>query len=199
MDTEQIKKNLAGLPIQKVKIDDIMDDPLNPNVMKRSQLDALEYSMTTPDGNAVPIIVNKVKRMEKPYMVVDGHQRLKILRKWKMKMVPAVITEKSLSEARAFGVSLNTNRGENDPEKLSNLLHYLWKHKNLELLQDRDPHFTMDIMHLQIDKFHDTALGQEEEVPIPKVPRSTKTKLGDIYQLGQWTYCPKCKEKHWID
>ena len=43
----------------------------------------------------------------------------------------------------------------------------------------------MDFMKIQIDKFHNTSLGQELEEQIPPVPKSTKTKKGDMYRLGR--------------
>lgn len=41
----------------------------------------------------------------------------------------------------------------------------------------------MDFINLQIDKYYDNGLSQEEE--IPALPKKPKTKLGDSYQLGR--------------
>lgn len=80
MGKEEFSKILQGLPVELVKVDDIIDDPMNPNTMTEKQLISLEKSMLE-NGNAGVIVVNRVKKMAKPYMIVNGHQRLSILRK----------------------------------------------------------------------------------------------------------------------
>lgn len=169
---------------QKILVDDIEDDPLNPNVMDKSQLDALDYSITDYKW-LEDIVINKKGAKLKKFVIVNGHQRLKVLRKRGIKYVWAKIISEKPEVARAIGISMNRNVGKDDPEKLSNALHYIYKHGKLELMSRLTPSYTMDFMKIQIDKFHNTSLGQEYQEVIPPVPKSTKTKTGDMYRLGR--------------
>ena len=178
----------------------IMDDPMNPNEMDKKQLDSLEFSMEQ-EANVVPIVLNLLwkrtgepgsyefeqnTKWEKPYMVINGHQRLKVLRRRKVERVAAVIVEMPLEEARAFGLGLNIH-GQNDPEKLSNVFHYLYQANKLDLIEKYQPDFSQDYIKLSIDKFHHEGLSHDVDIndqPL-EIPKSTKTKPGDVYQLGR--------------
>jgi len=178
------ESNLEGLPVEKVAIDQIQDDPMNPNVMKKEQLQALEHSMEK-EGNAVPIIINEVEKMELPYMVVNGHQRLKILRKKGVKRVFSIIIHRPLAEARAFGLGLNRNVGEDDPKKLADVFHFIFRQNKLKIVTGFVPHFTPDVLKLQLDKYHGTGLSSPLQDIVPDIPTSTKTQPGDMYLLGK--------------
>lgn len=177
-----------GVPPEIVMMDQIMDDPMNPNVMDGKQLKALEFSMEK-EKNVVPIIVNRVKNLEKPYMVVNGHQRLKILRKRKIEKVLSVIIEKPIIEAREFGLGLNRNVGQDDPEKLSNLFRSFHDADQIRMMPSFVPQFDHDFTSLSIDKFHHLGLSDdiEDKSGVLAIPESTTTKTGDKYQLGKHT------------
>ena len=184
-EIEKIKQEIKEAEYKRLPLNQILDDPMNPNVMTKEQLTALEFSIKK-EKFVVPLVVNKVKKMEKPYMVVNGHQRLKILRKYGVLEILCAIIEKPLEEARIFGLGLNRNVGEDDPRKLSNLFHQAFTHQQINLITKFTPNFDQDFVKLTIDKFHHTSLESslvEEE--IPELPTSTKTKTGDIYQLGK--------------
>lgn len=176
--------NWEGVPAKMIPIDQIMDDPMNPNVMSKDQLKSLEFSMEKED-NVVPIIINKVTEHEKQYMVVNGHQRLKILRKRGITKVLCVVIQRPLDEARAFGLGLNRNIGEDNPEKLSKVLKFVFENKKLNLITKFIPSFDSDFVKVQIDKFHNTGLSTPQDTEIPEIPISTKTKPGDMYMLGK--------------
>lgn len=38
----------------------------------------------------------------------------------------------------------------------------------------------------------------EDEAPEVNEKEPAKSKLGEVYQLGRWIYCPKCKKKHYL-
>ncbi len=177
--------NIEGMLGEYVDIDQIMEDPMNPNEMDKQQLDALEFSMTTKK-NVVPIVLNRVKGKEKPYMVINGHQRLKILKRRKVKRVASIIVEEDIDEARAFGLGLNIH-GENNTEKLSNLFLSLHNSNKLDLVTKFNPSFTHDYINLTTDKFHNIGLSNDTEIddePL-EIPESTDTETGDIYKLGR--------------
>jgi len=178
------ESNLEGLPVEKVAIDKILDDPMNPNVMKKEQLTALEYSMDK-EGNVVPIIINEVEKMEKPYMVVNGHQRLKILRKKGVKRVFSIIIHRPLAEARAFGLGLNRNVGEDDPKKLADVFHFIFRQNKLKIVTGFVPHFTPDVLKLQLDKYHHMGLGNPGVDEIPDIPASTKNPTWRHVSVGK--------------
>ncbi len=196
---ESLIARLEGMPIAKVKISDILDDPMNPNVMEKAQIDALGFSMEK-HGNVVPLVINKVKGMEKPYMVINGHQRLRVLREKGVKKTNCIFLDMPLAEARAFGIALNRNIGSDDGQKLSNVLHFIFQNKKLDLLAKLTPTMPMDFLKLQIDKFHNTALSTVQEETMPEVPKSTKTKAGDIYKLGRHRImCGDSRKKEDVD
>lgn len=191
--------NLEGLPVVKIPLDKIMDDPMNPNVMTKEQLKSLEFSMKK-EGNVVPIIINKVKKMGKPYMVINGHQRLKILRRNQIKNVFSIVISKPLEEARAFGLGLNRNVGEDNPEKLANVLHFIFRKNKTDLITKFTPKFDQDFVKLTIDKFHHIGFESTAEEEIPELPTSTKTKTGDMYQLGKHRImCGDCTNPQDVD
>ena len=175
--------NWEGVPAQMIQVSDIMDDPMNPNKMDKEQLKALEFSLEKED-NIQPLVINKVTGMEKPYMVVNGHQRLKVLRKKEVKQVLCVVIEKPLDEARSFGLALNRNVGNDDPEKLANVLKFVFENKKLDLITKFVPQFDQDFIKLTIDKFHHTGLGKPQDEEIPPAPTTTNVKPGDMFQLG---------------
>lgn len=185
---------------EKILVDDIEEDPLNPNVMDKSQLDALDYSITDYKW-LEDIVINKKGAKLKKFVIVNGHQRLKVLRKKGTKYVMAKIINVKPEDARAIGIAMNRNIGKDNPEKLSNALHYIYRHNKLELLQRLAPTaMTMDFMKIKIDQFHNTSLGQEYEEKIPPVPKSTKTKLGDMYRLGQHlVMCGDCTDPIYVN
>ena len=46
---------------------------------------------------------------------------------------------------------------------------------------------------MDIDKWKEDEVVEDE---VPEVTENPVSKLGEVYQLGRWIYCPKCKKKH---
>lgn len=181
-----------------VKIKDIGVDPMNPNTMTKAQHDTLKNSINEFKF-LEDIILNDLKtKTGQKYTIIGGHQRVYVLQDMGEEEVPAKIIKTTALKARRLGWAMNRNMGHDDQEKLSNLLLYANNNDQLDAFVDA-AQFDIDKAKLLIDKFHDTALFQEGDDIIPETLTSTKTKIGDVYQLGQWVYCSNCNKKHWID
>ena len=141
----------------------------NPRKMNEKQAEDLTKSIKE-FGLVDPIIVNNHKDREN--VVVGGHQRLKIASIMGLKTIPVVYVSLPLEKERELNLRLNRNLGEWDYDMLANF-------NEGELLnvgfdsEELDKIFDLDIE----DDFNvETEYGKIEE---------PKTKLGDIYKLGE--------------
>jgi transcription initiation factor IIE alpha subunit len=82
-------------------------------------------------------------------------------------------------------LALNRISGEFDEEMLSVLLQEMDEaDRNLSGFDEKE-----------IEKALNAALTVEEDDYNLEPPKESKTKLGDIYQLGGYVNCPECNEK----
>jgi len=167
----------------KVKLADIGEDPMNPNTMSKQQHASLSKSMDD-HGFIEDVLLNERKIDGKKYTLINGHQRVYVLLEKGEKFVTAKIIKTSAMEARKIGWAMNRNVGQDDPERLSNLLLYAYKADKLDEFLDSVPTFGEDKAKLLIDKYHDTALFEEGDDEIPETPKDSKVKEGDLFQLG---------------
>lgn len=168
-----------------VKISDIGEDPMNPNTMTKQQHESLSESVDK-NGFIEDILLNERKSVDgkKKYTLINGHQRVFILDKKGETKISAKIIKVTEIEARRIGWAMNRNVGQDDPEKLSNLLLLAYKKDRLDAFLQSVPMFGEDKAKLLIDKFHDTTLFQEGDELIPEVPAKSNIKEGDMFQLG---------------
>lgn len=191
---EKVEGSINFVISQWVDIDDIGEDPMNPNTMAGVQHEALGKIMKD-HGWLEDVVLNEHPIEGKKYTLINGHQRVKVLKLQGVKRVLAKIIKVTPMIARSIGLAMNRNVGKDDPEKLSNLLLYAYKADKLELFLEKIPTFGIDEAKLLIDKYHDTALGQQDEEILPSLPTSTKTKLGDLYVLGDHkVLCGDCTD-----
>lgn len=167
-----------------VDIKDIGVDPMNPNTMTKAQHESLGKSMDENGFIEDVLLNNKKTSTGQKYTLINGHQRIYVLQDKGEKRVLAKIIKVTALKARQIGWAMNRNVGQDDKEKLSNLLLYAYKNDKLDAFLESVPTFGEDQAKLLIDKFHDTGLFQEGDEIIPETPTSTKTKIGDVYQLG---------------
>jgi DNA modification methylase len=120
-----------------------------------------------------PIIWN-----ERTGNVVGGHQRLKILKELGHQELEISVVDLDSTKEKALNLALNKNSGDWDIPKLSELL--------LELdTGEFDIEITgfdeSELESLLVDRPNG---GLTDDDAVPEVPEEPKTKLGDLYQLG---------------
>ena len=166
--------------IVKKKIDDLKAASYNPRKDLKpgdKEYEKLKRSITE-FGYVEPVIWN-----ERTGTVVGGHQRLKVLKDLGYEEIDCVVVNISLEQEKALNVALNKISGEWDNALLGDLL------KELELtgyditLTGFDLKEAKDLYGKgSMENVHEDNFNPEKEVKEIKEP---KTKLGDIYHLGE--------------
>ena len=126
-------------------------------------------------GFKVPIVINKDN------VIVTGHTRLKAAKKLGIEEVPCIIAD-DLTDAQIKAFRIADNKVSEYAQWDEDLL-------KIELEQLEEMDFDLDNLNIDYSDF-DLDIGDDieeiepEEVEVPEVPEEPKTKLGDIYQLG---------------
>ena len=158
------------MKINSIAIDKII--PYHNNPRKDQAVDKVASSINEY-GFQQPIVVDK------NMVVVVGHTRLMGAKKLGLKKVPTVIADLSETQAKAYRIA--DNRINEDSTWDMELL-------NLEIAGLSEVDFDLDLLGFdssELDKFFvndEEYLTDEDEVPEP--PKEPKSKLGDVYQLG---------------
>jgi DNA modification methylase len=161
--------------IETRKLRDLIPSEYNPRKASREQEKALSESLKKY-GCVEPIIVNENENREN--VIIGGHFRVRELLKLKAEEVECVIVNLNKEEERELNLRLNSNTGDWDIDKLlSNF--------NLEEL-DNWGFDKEQLEHLSFrteeDKLENDLINDEQNIPdIPSIP---KTKLGDMFMLG---------------
>ncbi|MFZ8934775.1 MAG: ParB N-terminal domain-containing protein, partial [Bacteriovoracaceae bacterium] len=156
---EIIKRN----PKELIKAD------YNPRKISDKDFKQLKKSLETFQC-VEPIVVNQFEGREN--VIVGGHQRLKAMIDLGWSEVPTVEVYLDLDEEKELNVRLNKNTGEFDFELLTDLFD-TDKLEEIGFDLDELPDITEDLAE---------PLTDPDEAPEP--PKEPKTKLGDIYELG---------------
>ena len=158
------------MKINSIAIDKLI--PYHNNPRKDQAVDKVASSINEY-GFQQPIVVDK------NMVVVVGHTRLMGAKKLGLKKVPTVIADLSETQAKAYRIA--DNRINEDSTWDMELL-------NLEIAGLSEVDFDLDLLGFdssELDKFFvndEEYLTDEDEVPEP--PKEPKSKLGDVYQLG---------------
>jgi ParB/RepB/Spo0J family partition protein len=119
------------MKIEKIKINKLKPAEYNPRQISKKQYKELKQSIEK-FGLVDPIIIN-----ENGYIVIGGHQRLKICKELKYKEVGCVILNLSKEKERELNIRLNKNTGEFDFDLLANQFEIEeltdWGFKEIEL------------------------------------------------------------------
>jgi len=156
---EIIKRN----PKELIKAD------YNPRKISDKDFKQLKKSLETFQC-VEPIVVNQFEGREN--VIVGGHQRLKAMLELGWDEVPTIEVYLELEEEKELNVRLNKNTGEFDFELLTDLFD-TDKLEEIGFDLDELPEITEDLTE---------PLTDPDEAPEP--PKEPKTKLGDIYELG---------------
>ena len=125
------------MKIEKIQINKLKPAAYNPRQISTKQYKDLKQSIEK-FGLVDPIIIN-----ENGYVVIGGHQRLKICKELKHKEVGCVILNLNTEQERELNIRLNKNTGEFDFDLLANefcieeLTDWGFKHIDLDINIDK--------------------------------------------------------------
>ena len=168
-----IKKQGIKIPkAEMVKVAALKTDKQNPNVMTKSQKEALAKNIKKY-GFIIPIITNK------EYVIADGQQRFEVARDLlKIPEVPVIRIPLKDIDRRILRQVLNKLKGEH--EKDLDIAEFA---RIIEAGEQETLKELLALSNKEMSQILD-ALKDIEEVDTPPLPLEAKTKLGDIYQLG---------------
>jgi len=155
--------------IQEVEVEKLIPYVNNAKIHGKSQLKKLKQSISE-FGFLTPCLIDQ------DFNIIAGHGRVMAAKELKMEKVPCVFVE-GLSEQQRRAYILADNRlgelGEWDMDLVC---------EELKALKDED-------FNIELTGFDLNDLGQEiekfvDDVP-PELPEEPKTKLGDLYELGE--------------
>ena len=156
--------------IQEIEIEKLI--PYHNNPRKDQAVDKVASSINEY-GFQQPIVVDK------NMVLIVGHTRLMGAKKLGLKKVPVTIANLSESKAKAYRIA--DNRLNEDSAWDFDLL-------DIEIKNLLDDDYNIDLLGFdssELDKFlknDEEYLTHEDEVPEP--PKEPKSKLGDVYELG---------------
>jgi len=168
-----MRKKTENISITYVPIHELKPAAYNPRRHDPEMLKKLERSIKK-HGWADPIIANG--NHKRKGVVLGGHARLKAAKALGMKKVPVVFLDiPNISAEKKLNLSLNRISGEWDWDKLKSF--------NVEtLLEAGFDAGDLDNIWNEILETEDDGFDIEKELKKIKKP---KTKIGDMYQLGQ--------------
>ena len=186
-------KGIELLPSKTVNISEITLDEKNPNVMTQQQMDSLAKFMRKR-GFAVEVWLNKRKKGG-GYTCIDGAHRIQILKENGITKVSAKIFSVSDSQVRIMRQIANKLSGVHDKKKDLEEFKAIYDAGELDELADL---LAMPIEDFEsaLEKGYDEITFDKSLDDIPEPPKKPKSKLGQIYELGAWTYCPQCNKRH---
>ncbi len=150
-----------------VKISDLKPALYNPRKMSAAEMKKLERSIQK-FGFVEPVVVNKTTGD-----IVGGHQRTVAATNIGLTEVPVVYVEIAEGEEKALNIALNKIHGEWDEEKLAELLKGMsQEEKDLSGMEEKE---ILKLLKQSVEE------DDFEEKP----PVEPKTKLGDLYKLGE--------------
>ena len=180
--------------IQKISIEKLNGAKYNPR--KDLQPADPEYVKLKKSiehyGYVDPIIVNNRDSM---YIVVGGHQRLKVLKDLGYDSVECVVVKLSDTEEKALNIALNKINGDWDAEKLEDLLRDISIDDNFDIeltgfdLDEVNTLFSGSLDELNDSKYTNATEVEDDNFDIEKAEQSDddnkrNIKIGDMYKLG---------------
>ena len=129
------------MQLEKIKINKLKAATYNPRQISTKQYNDLKKSITK-FGLVDPIIVNEYFT-ENYYVVIGGHQRLKICKELGYTDIACIILNLNKEQERELNIRLNKNTGEFDMDILANefdidnLVDWGFKHIDLGLNVDK--------------------------------------------------------------
>lgn len=121
--------------------------------------------------------------------VIGGNMRLRAYEALGIEEVwVSIVSPKDEAEKLKYALSDNDRAGYYEDDMLANLSSnypdFTWG----DYAVDLQPPTTLDLILKNDDVVEDEPPEVSTEPAI--------SKLGEVYQLGRWIYCPRCKKKH---
>lgn len=161
----------------------------NPRGIKKDDFKRLK-SQIKELGLYKPFLVERTE-----HIVLGGNMRLRACNELGITKVPVTYVDAPTDELKIkYALSDNDRAGYYEEDQLAELVLSV---PGLEL-QD----YKVDLGQLTSieDMLKQFAPDEVEEDEAPEVDETeVHSKLGEVYQLGRWIYCPKCKKKHHLN
>ena len=135
-----------------------------------------------------------VWKQDNKYFTLDGHQTKKALISlqvdgYEIPEIPIVeIKAKNRKDAAEKLLQINSRYAEINPDTSF----FEDFELDLDILND------IEIPELDFDTLSPEQEGLTDDDAIPEEVEPI-CKTGDLWVLGRWVYCPKCKKKHWLE
>lgn len=175
----QSLEDIKFVPTQSILLSKIKFDEKNPNVLSTVKNEALLHTVNKY-GFAVDPWLNDLG--DGTYLVIDGEHRIKLLLEKGVKSVKAKIFKVKYVEVQMLRQIANKLRGEHDKTKDADEFKSIFEGKRLDEFAKLLGEPIEDFQSILEKKFDIQFAKQEGEIPEP--PIEPKSKLGDIYQLG---------------
>jgi ParB family chromosome partitioning protein len=165
----------ASPEIRTVKVSSLKPAPYNPRRIDPAAMAGLEKSLER-FGVVEPIIFN-----ERSGFVVGGHQRLKVLRRRKVREAQIVIVNLDEDDERALNLALNNPAIAGEfSDRLADLLAQM-QAANSTLFAD----LRLDQLLAEADAKRRIFLTRDDLDDVPPLPKNPVTQSGDIWKLGR--------------
>lgn len=167
---------ISTLEVKSIPLSIIKFDETNPNELSKDQMNGLKLTMEK-FGYLAPVILNE------NFEVIDGEHRIRIYQELGEKEIQAYVINVNEIDKKILRQLMNKLRGEHDKQKDALEFKSIYEAGKLDefsklLAKDQE-----EFEQILSKKF-DIEFEREEEQEIPEPPKTTKVKLGDIYQLG---------------
>lgn len=165
----------ASPEIRRVQVASLKPAPYNPRRIDAAAMAGLEKSLER-FGVVEPIIFN-----QRSGFVVGGHQRLKVLRRKKIRQADVVVVDLDETDEKALNLALNNPAIAGAfSDKLGDLLSEV-ERQNAALFVD----LRLDQLLAEADAKRRTFLGRPDLDDAPPLPKEPVTQLGDVWTLGR--------------
>jgi len=175
----QSLEDIKFVPTKTVLMSKVVFDENNPNVMSDEKHEAFD-KVITKHGFAKDPWLNE--RKDGTYLVIDGEQGIRRMQAHNVKKFQAKIFHVTYAEVRILRQIANKLHGEHDKNKDAEEFKGIFDNKKLNEFAQMLGEPIESFQEILKKKF-DISFGKEEQ-EIPEPPVKPKSKLGDIYQLG---------------
>ena len=174
------KNPIDFVPTHEILLSQIDFDKNNPNVLQKSKQEGLD-KIVKKHGFAVDPWLNKLKNGR--YLVIDGEWRIKLLLKKGIKKAKCKIFQVPYPQVRILRQVANKLHGIHDKKLDALELKAIFEDRNLSEFAKFLGEPVEDFQQI-LEKNFDIKFEPQETDEIPEPPKKPKSKLGDIYQLG---------------
>ena len=163
---------MKQIKVQKIPVELLLEHPENRNFMNAETIQKLHRHIEQT-GRYEPLTVRPYPNEEGKFQVINGHNRLRVLRVLKYKKVNCILWDLNDQQARLYLATLNRLSGKDVPERRAVLLDNLFQSFDIDeltfLLPDDKKQIEQleRLAHLDFDELHKQRTNAEElTVPV---------------------------------